>query len=160
VCYGVCKAYSTIKKASKLGATQSCQILLHRTHLLRRATRDLSSRTFANGTVGKVLDKIASCSPPGATVTSIPRNKISYWVSSCMRSGQKRGRGQVYIVEVGTGHGRLTYHVLRALVSMRDAWPEPARATADIGSSEPLRKQAPFVWVATDFSSSNIGFLR
>lgn len=78
-------------------------------------------------------------------------------------TGNGSGRGPVYIVEVGTGHGRLTYHVLRHLVSMRDAWPTPAPMAEEVGTSASEKHKSPrppFLWVSTDFSSSNIRFLR
>lgn len=52
----------------------------------------------------------------------------------------------VYLIEVGTGHGKLTYMLLRALVDMREYWP--------------VHVKQPFVYVMTDFTQVRWGCLH
>jgi hypothetical protein len=53
----------------------------------------------------------------------------------------------VHVVEIGAGHGRLAFLVLRELLSMREQWPAMAEPAA-----------APFKWIITDFTDGNLAF--
>jgi hypothetical protein len=50
----------------------------------------------------------------------------------------------MYIVEVGSGHGKLAFLVARELLAAREQWPDPAAA------------KPPFVLVVTDFTSASL----
>ena len=61
----------------------------------------------------------------------------------------------MYIVELGSGHGKLAFHILRHLTgpSMRKMWPwDPC--------TDSSRRAYPFKYVITDFSKNNVDFLR
>ena len=52
----------------------------------------------------------------------------------------------IYIIEVGVGHGKMSFHMMNALTRLREYWP---RGVA-----------RPFVYVMTDFTQNNVDFWR
>jgi hypothetical protein len=57
------------------------------------------------------------------------------------------------IVEVGCGHGRLGFHVVRHLLAMRAEWPASWDAAARAG-------RKPFLYVMADLAEQNIRFIE
>lgn len=60
------------------------------------------------------------------------------------RSGSLNAEEPIYMVEVGAGHGKLSYLVIRRLLELREFWPP--------GCS--------FVYVLTDFTAHNVEFWK
>jgi hypothetical protein len=71
----------------------------------------------------------------------------------------------VYIVEVGAGHGKMGFLIVKQLLRMKEYWPtrhyapSPTTSTQSQGSGGALN-QLPFKYIMTDFTQGNVEFWR